>query len=125
MCKKTVGRHSGNDYGNYDFTICTRDRKNLLSKIENNGGVGLAPTLIETAKPILTLIGDIVDRYWIETPDHYPNVVLDEYVIMPDHMHGIVLIGDRGGVTPPAMKASKRYKSKRRKTKYPATHKCR
>ena len=74
--------------GMYYITICTRDRHNLLLKIEINGGVGLAPTLNNAAKPILTRIGEIVDRNWREIPDHFPSVVLDEYVIMPNHFHG-------------------------------------
>ena len=82
-------RLKGYDYsqkGMYYVTICTRDHKNLLAKIETNGGVGLASTLTETAKPILSRIGEIVDRNWKELPNQFINVVLDEYVIMPDHI---------------------------------------
>ena len=43
--------------GMYYITICTRDRQNLLSKIEINGGAGLAPAHDNTAKRILTRIG--------------------------------------------------------------------
>jgi putative transposase len=104
-------RLKGYDYsqdGMYYITICTRDRENLLSKIEINGGVGLAPTLNNAAKPILTRIGEIVDRNWTEIPDHFPNVVLDEYVIMPNHFHGILIIksGDRENAVPERAPAS-------------------
>ena len=97
-------RLKGYDYsqnGMYDITICTRSRENLLSKIENNGGVGLALTLSDAAKPNLTRIGEIVDRNWNEMPNHFPNVVLDEYVIMPNHFHGILVIksGNNGIAT--------------------------
>lgn len=34
--------------------------------------------------------------FWLEIPKHFPQVVLDEYVIMPDHMHGILIIKDQG-----------------------------
>jgi len=67
------------------------------SKIEINGGVGLAPTLNNAAKPILTRIGEIVDYHWNEISNHFPNIVIDEYMIMPNHFHGILIIksGDR------------------------------
>jgi putative transposase len=39
-------------------------------------------------------IGEIAKKYWTEIPDHYPNVTLDEFVIMPDHLHGILQICD-------------------------------
>jgi len=38
----------------------------------------------------LTPIGEIAAKCWMEIPDHYPNVTLDEFVIMPDHLHGIL-----------------------------------
>ena len=42
----------------------------------------------------LTLLkdGEIVDRCWGEIPDHFSNVELDEYVVMPNHVHGIIII---------------------------------
>jgi putative transposase len=88
-------RLKGYDYsrkGIYFITICTRDRENLLAKFGNNGGAGLAPALNENAKPILTRMGEIVDRNWNDLSNHFPDIVLDEYVIMPDHFHGILII---------------------------------
>jgi hypothetical protein len=32
--------------------------------------------------------------YWLEIPAHFPNVTLDEFVIMPDHVHGIIAKAD-------------------------------
>ncbi len=40
----------------------------------------------------LTAIGEIVDKNWRELPNRFPAVTLDEYVIMPNHFHGIVFI---------------------------------
>jgi REP element-mobilizing transposase RayT len=37
-----------------------------------------------------TEIGKIAHNYWIAIPDHFPFVALDEFVIMPDHIHGIL-----------------------------------
>jgi hypothetical protein len=38
--------------------------------------------------------GDIASKCWTEMAEHFPNVNIDEYVIMPNHMHGIIIIGD-------------------------------
>jgi REP element-mobilizing transposase RayT len=39
-----------------------------------------------------TEIGEITTQYWHAIPDHYPFVTLDEFVIMPNHLHGIISI---------------------------------
>lgn len=39
----------------------------------------------------------MLKKCWREIPEHYPNVVMDEYVIMSDHLHGVLVInGDVG-----------------------------
>jgi len=45
----------------------------------------------------LTAIGEIARKYWTDIPGHYPNVRMDEFVIMPDHMHGIMQFRTRSG----------------------------
>lgn len=40
----------------------------------------------------LNEFGKIVDECWHEIPDHFPHVELDEFVIMPNHAHGIIII---------------------------------
>ena len=40
----------------------------------------------------LNNIGIIVDLQWNNIPMHYNNVIIDEYIIMPNHLHGIVII---------------------------------
>jgi len=42
----------------------------------------------------LTPIGEIVDRNWRTLPERFPVISLDEYVIMPNHLHGIVFINE-------------------------------
>jgi REP element-mobilizing transposase RayT len=41
---------------------------------------------------MLSQTGEIATKCWLEIPIHFPNVRLDEFVIMPDHVHGIVTI---------------------------------
>ncbi len=75
-------RLKGYDYslpGMYFITICTNKRKNLFGNIEKS-------------KMYLSDIGIIVDKCWHEIPSHFPFVELDEFVIMPNHIHGIIEI---------------------------------
>ena len=65
--------------GAYYVTICTKGREYYFGEIINR-------------KMILSKMGEIVKNFWMEIPKHYPNVKLDECVIMPDHMHGIIMI---------------------------------
>lgn len=48
---------------------------------------------ITNGKMELSLIGSLAERFWLEIPNHFPNVILDAFVIMPDDMHGILILG--------------------------------
>lgn len=51
--------------------------------------------------------GRIVEQCWLDLPKHYPNVELDELCIMPNHVHGIIVLTDcRGGSGSELAKAS-------------------
>ena len=63
----------------YYITICTHERRNLFGKI-NNG------------KMILNKLGNVVEEEWIRTKEIRKYVDLDYYVIMPNHLHGIIII---------------------------------
>lgn len=65
--------------GAYFVTICTFQRRATLGHIQNG-------------RVIPTPVGETVVRCWEEIPDHFPNVELDKYVLMPNHLHGIVVI---------------------------------
>ena len=80
-------RFQGYDYaraGAYFVTIVTHQRKSFFGKIF--GG-----------KMKLSDVGEIVARCWEEIPDHFPMAAVDAFVVMPDHMHGIIVI-KRDGV---------------------------
>jgi REP element-mobilizing transposase RayT len=47
---------------------------------------------VENGKMILSELGIIAEKFWREIPDHFPNIKLDEFIIMPDHIHGILII---------------------------------
>ncbi len=77
-------RLPGWDYsrsGYYFVTICTNDRACTFGEIENG-------------RMTLTDIGKVADQCWRDIPDHFPFVQLDAFVIMPNHVHGIVVIVD-------------------------------
>lgn len=78
-------RLKGYDYsreGLYFITICTNNRAHLFGFIYNQ-------------QLQLSTIGNIVQKCWEEIPIHFPNVILHEYVIMPNHIHGIVEISSK------------------------------
>ena len=48
----------------------------------------------------LSPYGEIVRRAWSDLPRHYPHVILDEFILMPNHVHAIIVLVDkldRGG----------------------------
>jgi REP element-mobilizing transposase RayT len=49
---------------------------------------------IANEEMILNWRGGLARQYWERIPEHYPNVKLDKYCIMPDHIHGIICIID-------------------------------
>jgi len=55
-------------------------------------GKGLSPNEIK-----LNELGKTAQKFWTEIPEHFGHVRLDEFVIMPNHLHGIIHIGDLGG----------------------------
>ena len=67
--------------GAYSITICVKNRKCVLGEIING-------------EMKLSGIGEMVQKYWDEIPEHFENIQLDEFIIMPNHLHGIVVIGD-------------------------------
>ena len=70
--------------GMYFITICTKNLAEILGKIKNIN-------LIE-----LTREGRIVQMYLEEIENIFENIVVDEYVIMPNHIHMIITIVRKG-----------------------------
>ena len=61
------------------MTICVHDHECVLGEIKNG--------VVQ-----LTSVGEIVRKYWVEIPGHYPQVSVDEFVVMPNHIHGVIMI---------------------------------
>jgi REP element-mobilizing transposase RayT len=47
---------------------------------------------VEENRMVLSPIGEIAQKCWLEMPDHFKNVALDGFQVMPNHLHGILLI---------------------------------
>jgi putative transposase len=65
--------------GAYFITICVKNRECLFGEI------------IE-GKMNLSEIGEIAHNNWLNIPEHFNNVILDEFVVMPNHIHGILIL---------------------------------
>jgi len=75
-------RLKGYDYsraGAYYVTICVQDRDMLLGKVVDG-------------QIKLNEYGKMVAYTWNDLPNHHPHVCLDEFVIMPNHVHGVIII---------------------------------
>jgi putative transposase len=87
-------RLKGYDYsrnGMYFVTICTDEGRWFFGKVVGR-------------RMVFNKVGQMADKYWREIPKHFDGVYLDEYVVMPNHVHGIIVI-DRdiatdGGMAP-------------------------
>ena len=78
--------------GAYFVTICTKEKRKCLSRIV---GQGLAP-----AESRLTTRGEIVQKQLMAIENRYPHVRIDKYVIMPNHVHMILEMGEAVGASP-------------------------
>ncbi|TDU39388.1 hypothetical protein BXY82_1412 [Gelidibacter sediminis] len=76
------------DYGSngaYFITICTKNRIQYFGDVVKTQNI---------ASPQMKLsdIGKIADQLWLSIPEHFPFVKLGNHVIMPNHVHGIIII---------------------------------
>ena len=75
-------RLKGYDYsqaGAYFITICTQNRECMFGEIADG-------------KMVLNPAGEMIQTVWDEIPFHYAGIDIDEFMAMPNHIHGIVVI---------------------------------
>ena len=82
--------------GAYFVTICTQNRRCVLSRIV---GRGLAPA--ETTEVEYTSFGEIAEKQLFLLKDRYPYFAVDKYVIMPNHIHVIMILNGRAAGASP------------------------
>jgi REP element-mobilizing transposase RayT len=81
--RKTI-RLKDYDYssaGYYYITICTKDRKCILGKAENDS--------ITVSK-----LGEIITKNWNALVSMYKHIELNQYVVMPNHIHAIIVLNE-------------------------------
>ncbi len=89
MSEKFLGKYRSEsarlqnwDYGNdaaYFITICTKDREHFFGEIQN-GIMHISPA------------GAIAHVLWFEIKNHAKNIELGEFIVMPNHVHGILIL---------------------------------
>jgi putative transposase len=75
-------RLNGYDYstsGAYFITICTHEREYLFGDIVNE--------MME-----FNIFGNIARWHWQQLTQHHPNIIMDESILMPNHLHGIIVL---------------------------------
>ncbi len=70
--------------GAYFITICTQNRTHFFGKI------------VET-RFIASELGELAENYWREIPNQFPYADLGEFVVMPNHIHGILILDKPDG----------------------------
>ena len=70
--------------GNYFITICTHGREHYFGEIITDMN--------------LSSIGQLATQYWAEIPAHFPFIELGNFVVMPNHVHGILIIHKRENI---------------------------
>jgi len=79
-------RLEGYDYaqaGAYFVTICTHGRACLFGEVVDD-------------RMEWNAAGRAADQCWCDIPTHFPQVALDEFIVMPNHVHGILIMTDPG-----------------------------
>ena len=77
-------RLTNHDYssdGSYFIIICTKDKECYFGEIKNN-------------KMVFTSVGEIAQKYLAEISSHFENVKLEEFVIMPNHVHCLLNLSE-------------------------------
>ena len=65
--------------GWYFVTVCTKRMKPYFGKIDQ-------------VSSSLSELGQTVNQFWSEIPQHHKNIAIDEFIVMPNHIHGIIII---------------------------------
>lgn len=80
--KRKSIRLKGYDYsqtGAYFVTVCAHNHELLFGHIAEE-------------RMILNDAGKFANKCWLEIPEHFPHVTLDKFIVMPNHIHGIIII---------------------------------
>ncbi len=117
MNKRKVVRLPDFDYsqnGAYFFTICVNDRRPMLGSVYIVGE-GSKPAhedlSVENVGVKLSDAGKIVMDTWLDLPNHNSGIELGPFIVMPDHVHGIVMLWSGRVWNPPLRSLRRSYDS--------------
>ena len=65
--------------GCYYITICSYQRECIFGEVINS-------------KMVLNDLGKLIETYWRNLPKRFPNISVTPYIVMPNHLHGIIII---------------------------------
>jgi len=68
--------------GAYFVTICTKNKQHFFGEIVDG--------ILTNTKQ-----AQIAKKCWFDLPNHYPNCILDKFIIMPNHVHGVIFINNK------------------------------
>ena len=86
-----IPKYNYNQKGAYFITICTQDRKPILSQIVGDGS------------PVPKTAGLIAEKTIMQITEKYPSVSVEKHVIMPDHIHILLRIDNGTGNPSPTL----------------------
>ena len=95
--KRKNTRWEKQDYshpGEYMITVCTKDMKQILSRITAGNSQTVGDDIPIVPYIELTYFGKIADKYINQLNDFYDNINVIKYVIMPNHIHLLLQIPD-------------------------------
>jgi len=72
--------------GYYFITVCVKNREYKFGEMM-------------VGKLIKTPLANIVEQCWFDLPNHFRQCILDEFIVMPNHIHGIIIINDNQTTT--------------------------
>ena len=86
-----------NSVGGYFITICTENRRQILSHVVGADVLDGPPSTIPpNTTVILSQYGEIANKYLNQLNDHYTDLDIVRYVIMPNHIHIMLVVKGNG-----------------------------
>ena len=85
-------RYDYSQEGLYFITICTQNREHFFGEIRRGDDLS-RPGMQPRPEMQLNEYGKIVQMVWNELPQHFQKIILHEFIVMPNHIHGIIEIG--------------------------------
>ena len=94
--KNRLASYDYSEPGAYFVTVCTRGREKLLWDPTIVGAAISRPPDEHRLPCAFSDYGRIVDQAICNLPEHYPHILVDQYVVMPNHIHLLLSVSEMG-----------------------------